>query len=43
MMVIIDDDNGDDDADGRRLRTILIFFIYDAKVPIHPIGDAEGA
>ena len=22
---------------------ILIFFIYDSKVPLEPIGDAEGA
>ena len=33
MMVIIDDDDDD----------ILIFFIYDSKVPLDPIGDAEGA
>ena len=38
MMVIIDDDRDDDD-DERRL---FMFFIYDSKVPLDPIGDAEG-
>ena len=40
MMVIIDDDDRDDDDDEGRL---FMFFIYDSKVPLDPIGDAEGA
>ena len=36
----IDDDDRDDDDDERRL---FMFFIYDSKVPLDPIGDAEGA
>ena len=35
MMVIIDDDDRDDH--------VFMFFIYDSKVPLDPIGDAEGA
>ena len=35
MMVIIDDDDRDDDDDERRL---FMFFIYDSKVPLDPIG-----
>ena len=34
------DDDRDDDDDERRL---FMFFIYDSKVPLDPIGDAEGA
>ena len=40
MMVIIDDDDRDDDDDERRL---FMFCIYGSKVPLDPIGDAEGA
>ena len=40
MMGILDDDDRDDDDDERRL---CMFFIHDSKVPLDPIGDAEGA
>ena len=40
MMVILDDDDRDDDDGERRL---FMLFIYDSKVPLDPIGDAEGA
>ena len=52
MMVIIDDDNGDDEigdvmmtmmSDGYDEDLIFMFFIYDSKVSLDPIGDAEGA
>ena len=51
-MVIIDDDNGDDEigdvmttmmSDGYDEDLILMFFIYDSKVSLDPIGDGEGA
>ena len=42
-VVIIDADDDDDVSDGYDEDLIFMFFIFDSKVSLDPIGDAEGA